>query len=59
LDQHGKILTGLGALCGVAWIIAAIHPLDRQAWILENILLIIFVVALLLTHRRLQFSKAA
>ena len=59
MDQHGKILTGLGALCGVAWIIAAIHPLDRQAWILENILLIIFVIALLLSHRRLQLSKAA
>ena len=38
---------------------AAIHPLDSQAWILENILLVVFVVTLALTYRRLELSDAS
>ena len=33
--------------------------MDRQAWILENILLVAFVGAISLTHRRLQLSNAS
>jgi len=33
--------------------------LDRQAWILENILLVVFVGAFSLTHRRLPLSAAS
>ena len=54
-----KFITALAALCGLAWVVAAIHPFDRQAWFLENILLVIFVVTLSLTHRRLQLSNAS
>lgn len=59
LNQRRNILIGLGTICGVVFIVAAIHPLDRKAWILENILLIVFVGALLLTHRRLQLSTVS
>lgn len=54
-----QILAGLGTVCVLAWIVAAIRPLDRQAWILENILLILFVGIIVLTHRHLQFSTAS
>jgi Predicted membrane protein len=54
-----KFITALAAICGLAWVVAAIHPFDRQAWFLENILLVIFVVTLSLTHRRLQLSNAS
>jgi putative membrane protein len=54
-----KFITALAAICGLAWVVAAIHPFDRQAWFLENILLVIFVVTLWLTHRRLQLSNAS
>jgi putative membrane protein len=54
-----KTLLGLGLLCVVTWIVAAIHPLDRQAWFLENILLILFVGVTLFAHRRLQLSNAS
>src|SRR5207302_5808390 len=37
----------------------AIHPVDRQAWVLENILVVIFVAALAFTHRRLQLSNSS
>ena len=54
-----KFITALAAICGLAWVVAAIQPFDRQAWFLENILLVIFVVTLSLTHRRLQLSNAS
>ncbi len=38
---------------------SAIHPVDWQAWILENILLVLFVVTLLLTHRFLDLSNTS
>jgi len=59
LNRHKRILIGLGAICGALWIVAAIRPLDRQAWILENILLVVFVGAFSLTHRRLHLSDAS
>lgn len=54
-----KKLYGLVAVCAVAWLIAAIHPLDRQAWILENLLLIVLVVVLCLGYRRLELSNTS
>ena len=49
----------MAAICAVFWTIAAIHPVDRQAWILENLLLVLFVFALSLTHQHLQLSNAS
>jgi len=54
-----KIIGSLAAICAVVWIVAAIHPLDRQAWILENLLLIIFVIVLFFGHRRLELSTTS
>lgn len=56
---RGWILPGLAATCGIAWLLAAVHPLDQQAWILENLLLIVFVVVLVLAHRRLELSNTS
>jgi putative membrane protein len=54
-----KVVLGLAATCAVSWVIAAIHPFDRQAWILENLLLIIFVAVLSFAGRRLELSTAS
>lgn len=59
LIEQNRFIAGLAALCGAFFIWAAINPFDRQAWILENILLCLFVVALILTHRRLELSRAS
>jgi putative membrane protein len=59
LFEQKTLLVWLGAICGVVWIAAAVHPLDQQAWTLENILLVIFVATLALTYRQLQLSKAS
>lgn len=63
LDEHLRVtlqtrfVPALAVACGVAWLIAAIHPLDQQAWILENLLLVVFVVVLFFVHRRLELSN--
>jgi putative membrane protein len=59
LNQSNKLVVALIAICAAIWIIAAINPLHRQAWVLENILLVVFVGGLALTHRCLQLSNAS
>jgi putative membrane protein len=57
--KQSHLVATLAGLCTAAWIITAIHPIDRQAWVLENILVVIFVVILALTHRHLELSNAS
>ena len=38
---------------------AAINPLDRQAWLLENLLLVLFALILFLARERLHFSTSS
>lgn len=59
MNTQKKTVVSLAAICAVIWLVTAIHPLDRQAWILENILVVLFVLVLLPAYRRLQFSTAA
>src|SRR5205809_8062424 len=59
MSQQNKFVCGLAALCVVVWVLAAIHPVDRQAWILENLLVVLFVATLAFAHRRLQLSNAS
>ena len=59
MNQSNKLVVALIAICAAIWIVAAIRPLDRQAWMLENILLVIFAGGLALSYRRLQFSNAS
>ncbi len=48
------------ALAYVAvWVAAAISPLDRGDWLLENLLVFAFVPVLPLTYRRFAFSRAS
>ena len=57
--KQARFVATLGLTCAAVWVITAIHPLDRQAWILENILLVLFVAVLGFTYRRLQLSNGA
>jgi putative membrane protein len=40
----------------VLWIVLAISPIDRQDWLLENILAMVLATLLIGTYRRFQFS---
>jgi len=51
-----KITRSLAVAYAFVWIAAAIAPSDRSDWLLENLLVFIFVPVLVLTHRRFAFS---
>jgi putative membrane protein len=59
VSQQNKFISGLAAFCAVIWVLAAIHPVDRHAWILENLLVVLFVFVVSLTHQRLQLSNTS
>ena len=56
MADRKKIVGWLAIGCGILWIAAAIHPADRQAWLLENILLVLLVAVLFFTADRLRLS---
>ena len=59
VNPQRKLVLGLVTGCAAAWFIAAVHPVDRQAWMLENLLLIVFGTILSLTYRGLTFSSTS
>jgi putative membrane protein len=59
LMPHRKYLVILAILFGVWWIVMAIHPLERNTWLLENALALAAVVVLAVFHRRLLFSRVS
>src|SRR5688572_22402450 len=50
-------ITGLAALFAVFWLALAIRPRNRADWALENALVVLVVLGLALTHRRLALSR--
>lgn len=54
-----RLVACLAVVCAGIWVVTAIHPVDRQAWILENILVVLFVFVLAFAHRRLELSRAS
>jgi putative membrane protein len=57
--KGNRFVLTLVVLCLVVWVVTAIAPLDRQAWMLENILVVLVALVLAFTHRRLQLSNTA
>ncbi len=47
------------AIFCVVWLLLAINPLYRQDWLLENVIVLVAVAALLLTHRSRPLSTAS
>ena len=50
-ERH--LLHALCAIYLVAWIVAAIDPVKRDDWLLENLIVFAFVGLLVATYRRL------
>ena len=57
LVSHRGYLVVLGVLFGALWLALAIEPRHRDDWALENVLVVVFVVAIVLSHRRLLLSR--
>jgi putative membrane protein len=55
--KHRRYLLVLGILFAPLWTALAIAPRYREDWALENVLVVIFVVVVALTYRRLILSR--
>lgn len=54
---YGKFVVSLGVLLGALWGWLAIAPVDRQTWLLENALFVVFVVLLAVSYCHLLLSR--
>lgn len=54
-----RLAPGLLGLLVLQWALLAWNPIDRETWLLENVLLVAFVLALVGTWRRFRFSRGA
>ena len=52
-----RYLAALAAVFAIEWLVLAIEPLDRKDWALENALVVVAIAVLVLTYRRLRFSR--
>jgi putative membrane protein len=57
--RHGLYVGILAALLGVLWAALAIAPVSRHDWVLENALLVVFVMALAATRKRFPLSRVS
>jgi putative membrane protein len=55
--SRNRFLQIISAFYAVAWGVAAISPLDRPTWLLENLLVFGVVALLVATHRIFVFSR--
>ena len=57
--EHRRYLLILASLFAVIWIALAINPSYRHDWMLENALVVVFAVGLLLTYKKIIFSRVS
>ena len=57
--SHRKYLLVLAVLFAVIWAALAISPLYREDWILENLLVVVFVAGMAATWRWFPFSRVS
>lgn len=54
--RENRLLQALCVIYGIVWIVTAINPVYPTDWMLENILVVLFVPALVLTYKRFPLS---
>ncbi|MAT84297.1 MAG: hypothetical protein CMD39_08400 [Gammaproteobacteria bacterium] len=56
-DRNRRWFTALGVAYAVIWLALAVAPVDRETWVLENALTVVFAAGLLATRRRFPLSR--
>ena len=54
---HRQVVLLLSTLLGIEFIALAIAPTDRNDWMLENVLFVLFVAAMIGSYRKLTLSR--
>jgi putative membrane protein len=57
--SKNRFLHAVIAGYALIWLLTAISPLDWPTWLIENLLVVIFVAVLVLTWRRFAFSNVS
>ncbi len=57
--SHRRYLLILALLFLLEWTILAVDPLPRKDWALENVLVVIFVVVLAVSHKHVLLSRVS
>jgi putative membrane protein len=57
--SYRRYLTALTAIFAVIWFALAIEPLHRNDWLLENVLVIVFILIALASYKRFVFSRVS
>jgi putative membrane protein len=55
--RSNRLLQGLVLWLILLWIITAINPLFPEDWLLENLLVFVYIALLIVTYRRFRFSN--
>jgi len=55
--SHENLVKLLGALFALLWVGLAIHPLHRQDWVLENVLVLLAIPIFIASYRHHLFSR--
>ncbi len=58
-NWHRTYALTLAGIFVIIWVLAAIHPNDRQDWALENLLAVAAVIILAVTARRFPLSRVS
>ncbi len=56
---HRLLVIGLGVLLAIEFVALGIAPHDRKDWLLENVLVVVFVGAMFASYRKLTLSRTA
>jgi putative membrane protein len=54
-----RLLTVLAVVFAIEWLVLAIAPYDRADWMLENVLVVVAVVAIIASRRHMRLSRVS
>ena len=57
--SRDRFVAVLAVAFAIEWLLLAIEPFDRADWALENVLVVVAVIALGASYRRLRFSRVS
>ncbi|MCW9029851.1 MAG: DUF2238 domain-containing protein, partial [Kangiella sp.] len=57
MTYNTKFLLSLIVIFLVVFVLCAINPIDRSAWLLENILMFLLIIILVASYRKFRLSR--
>ncbi|MFK4135645.1 DUF2238 domain-containing protein, partial [Pseudomonas luteola] len=58
-DSYRRYVLTLTVVFGAIWVLLAISPVKRGDWLMENLLVVLFVVVLAISHQKFLFSRTS